>query len=129
MSTGWLVCVLLIVTPTVASAQSSSIEFEEALRAAEANMKADGLAYNKEFGQRSAKHLGSALTSCLGGPVSSSLSLQILLRVELDGKVSVALARPDGTLAACVRDKLKSAKYPKPNSSGHWRAVAVDLNL
>ena len=128
MSTGWLVRVVLIMIPAVASAQPSPIQFEEALKAAEANMSSDGAAYNKEFGERSAKHLGSALTSCLGGPVSSPLSLQILLRVELDGKVSSALARPDGTVAACVRDKLKRAKYPKPSSSGHWRAVAVGLN-
>jgi hypothetical protein len=127
--TAALVFPVLLVTTSATQPPAAVPTFEEALLAAETSSGSPGgEAYQREFGKKSSKHLGAALDHCLGGPVATLASFQVLLKVEADGRVSSALVRPEGRVSACVRDRLKRRNFPKPPAGGTWRLVNVRLN-
>src|SRR3989304_8930434 len=96
-----LVLAVLLVPAGASQAPTSAPTFDEALVAARESIQAPGgEAYQKEFGKKSARHLGAALDECLAGPAAVQSSFQILLEVEADGTVSSALVRPGGPVTA-----------------------------
>jgi hypothetical protein len=118
----------LFVTASPSPPPNADIPFDEALALAKASVNVPGReAYRKALAAKASKHLESALNDCLAGPVSRQTLVQVLLKLEPDGKVSSAMVRPEGRVTICVRDKLRRRTFPKP-AEGTWKLIEVRLN-
>jgi hypothetical protein len=108
---------------------SGPASFDEALKAAEANLKQKkGRKYDVAFARNAGPWLAEALAACTKGLSDEDVaSFTVLVRVSGSGKAEEVLVRPATKVALCLRPSFVSAACPKPPGPSWW--VKMDISI
>jgi len=112
-----------------ASPDDEPTAFETALAEARRNAKRPGgEAFEASVGKEFGKAHGSKLSACAKRAKKPDLrDFELLVKLSLSGHVEEALVRPETNLATCLRDGMKDAGLPPPDSPHYWVHIGLKL--
>lgn len=110
---------------------SPPVEFQNALKAAEANLASGkGQAYEKKMRESTRGWLASEVARCAkerGGTAFGPFT--VLVRVGKSGKAEQVQAWPETYIADCLRPKFAAADYPKPPKPSWWFKMDIRIEF
>jgi hypothetical protein len=121
-----LFLMLLFPTGSLTGEQSA---FDQALAEAERNAKRPaGHAFEAAVGKEFGATYGPKLSGCAKQVKKRDLrDFDVLMKLSQNGRVQEAMVRPETNLALCLRDQLKEASLPVPETEGYWVRVGLKL--
>jgi hypothetical protein len=113
----------------ITAGQVSAEQFAELrTRAEQLAAKNPGRDYDKKFGDSAAfSHPAKAALDTCSENTQRPYPVNIVFVLDSDGRVEDVVPAPDQPVSACLAEKLKGLKMPKPPKAG-W-LVAVNINV
>jgi hypothetical protein len=120
---------LSLLLPLAASAGDEPTPFDTALDEAKRNAKrAGGEAFEASVGKEFGKAHGAKISACAKRVSKPDLgNFDLLVKLSLSGHVEEALVRPETNLATCLRDGMKDARLPAPETPHYWAHIGLKL--